>query len=110
MVIQHGSQDAGGNELSEHPTQVDVCTQVTSKRHRHDLGGVGSGECLKDAPWDATKDLGNFQSLYVLGEEGDKDEANHSEQRDDHGLPVAITFGNDTICEKTDDLTHIGTV
>ena len=110
VALQHGLDDADADELAEAPAEVDVGGEVAAQGDGADLGGVGDGEGLEDAPRDAGEDLGGQQGLDVLrGEEdggpgGDEDEAGHD------GVSVAEALRDVAVDEEADDLADVGAV
>lgn len=56
------------------------------------------------------KNFADKESLKILCEERNEDEANHGEERDKHGLPVTNMVHNNTRSIQAQDFTDLGTV
>lgn len=89
VAVEHGEQDANANLLAETPAKVDIGGQVAAQSNRADLGGVGDGQSLEDAPGDAAEDLGSQQSLDVGRGEEQGDECGNEEEAAEHRLAVS---------------------
>lgn len=92
VALEHGAQHADANLLTEAPAEVDVGGEVAAEGDGADLGGVGDGERLEDAPGDAAEDLGGEERLDVLGREEDGREAGDEHEADHDGVAVAEAF------------------
>jgi hypothetical protein len=101
----HGTENTRGDELAENPAEVDVGSEISAEVGRADLRGVGGGEGLEDTPGNTDKDLSNEKLNQRLGEEDDEDEANAANESTDQGLAITEAISDDTVEEKTDDLT-----
>jgi hypothetical protein len=104
-AVKDTTENARSNELSNNPAEIDVCAEVGTKSDRADFGSVGGGESLENTPRDTAEDFANQESLDIVGKEWDKDECDHHGQGSQHGLSVAILFGDDAVDEETEDLT-----
>ena len=95
---ENGTKDTGSDELTDHPTEINVGGKIGSESDRAYFCGVGGGEGLEDTPRDSAafvsgnqervgegscsplEDLADEEGLDVVCEEWDKDAANHHRQ------------------------------
>src|SRR6186713_2461941 len=108
--INEALENAGREQLSNHPAEIDVGGEVWPKRDRCHLGGVGGGERLENTPRETRKNVSCEEHVNVDGEESDEDGAGDEQKSPNHGQAVTNSFRNDTVQEKTDDLSSGGSV
>lgn len=100
---QSGLDDTGRKQDTDTPAEIDVGGKVTTELNRADFGGVGSGKCLEDSPWDTAKDFADDEHGKGVGKDHDEDETSESDDgghHDDLGTPAVSSV---TVEEKTDD-------
>lgn len=57
VVVDQALEDAGRDELTDAPAEVDVSREVSAKRQGHDLGSVSRPRCREHAPGDIAEEL-----------------------------------------------------
>jgi hypothetical protein len=108
--VQHSLDDTATNDLAQAPAKVDVCSQVASESDGADLGRVGDGQGLEDAPRDPAQDLGDLQVNDGLRCEEDSDETADQHKAGHDRVAVAKALRDVAIDEQAEDLAHVGTV
>ena len=112
--IDQRVQNTCCNELTDSPAHVDICSQVSAKVDRSDLGsvrgtlrdeeyygqyvlGYGREGCIhrytnhsgEDTPTESAEDLPDQQRSDVLCKEDDENKGDHEEHGDDHDISVS---------------------
>ncbi|RBQ68820.1 hypothetical protein VDGD_21579 [Verticillium dahliae] len=77
LEVQGAAEDAGGEEAAGTPAHGDPGRQVAAHGGRADLGGVGGGQGLEDAPGDTADDVAGDEHADAVGEEEDEDGGTH---------------------------------
>jgi hypothetical protein len=104
------SENPRTNQLPNNPAEVDIGGEVSSKLCGAHFRSIRSRQGLENTPWNAAENLPDLEINETLGEERDEDETHNSDQRHHHSLPVSESFAYNTVDEKTEDFSNLGTV
>ena len=106
----HGLDHPHPDQLSQPPAEVDIGGQISAQRNGADLGRVGDGQRLEDAPGDTREDLGGEQRLHVGGGEEDCGPRGDQDETRDEGVAISEAFRGPTVDEKTDDFSDVRSI
>lgn len=104
------SENPRTNQLPHNPAEIDIGGEVSSKLCGAHFGSIRSRQGLENTPRNAAENLSDLKVNETLGEERDEDESRNSDQRHHHSLPVSEPFAYNTVDEKTEDFSNLGTV
>ena len=103
LNVHQPLEDTRRQQDADDPAHVDPRGHVVAQVGRADVGGVGDGECLEDAPGDTLDDTRGEEHGQTGGEEGDEDGADEEDHEDNHGFLVADPFGDEAVDDEADD-------